>query len=675
MDLRRDFEDAIKRHASRQESRDALTPLLQWFEPDWVAACVARVAQGASNEAALKDVVSAMGTLEPYQRFRARAQALDPGLLAVFSTLRPSDAALRAVPVDQLEAQVRNIIRREALLSWKARVETARPALLVEQEELQQKIKTLADLDRQFRAVNRELLAADIDTSRFGTQTAWDDITRLTGPRMKRLREIIELGEDLGLMNLRPVWLMNPDVASRILPRRAALFNLVVYDEASQMLVEHAVPTLFRAGRVVISGDEKQMPPSSFFATRIDSDEDEELDSDLLDEAVTEAERAAREETWNRREIKDCPDLLQLGRGVLPSTTLQVHYRSKYRELITYSNAAFYRGALSVPVRHPDDEIRRVRPIEVIRVDGMYEAQTNKAEEVLAEIWSGPPEKRPTVGVVTFNRKQADLVEDAIDKRAKGDPSFLHAYERECERMEHGEDVGFFVRNVENVQGDERDIIVFSTTFGRDTHGRFRLNFGVLGQSGGERRLNVAVTRARERVILLTSMPIEKISDLLGSGRSPSKARDYLQAYLNYATKISAGKLDDARAAAERLTPHQHPHQRRSMQEDGFASSVGAFMREIGYEPIPSNEGDAFGLDFAIRNPQTGLFGIGIECDAPRHELLRHARAREIWRPAVLSRAIPFVHRVASHAWYHRPSEERTRLRAAIQNALSRGTT
>ena len=164
---------------------------------------------------------------------------------------------------------------------------------------------------------------------------------------------------------------------------------------------------------------------------------------------------------------RTAPICLQLGRGVLPSTTLQVHYRSKYRELITYSNAAFYRGALSVPVRHPDDEIRRVRPIEVIRVDGMYEAQTNKAEEVLAEIWSGPLlEKRPTVGVVTFNRKQADLVEDAIDKRAKGDPSFLHAYERECERMEHGEDVGFFVKNVENVQGDERDIIIFTSTFG-----------------------------------------------------------------------------------------------------------------------------------------------------------------------------------------------------------------
>ena len=157
-------------------------------------------------------------------------------------------------------------------------------------------------------------------------------------------------------------------------------FDLVVYDEASQMLVEHAVPTLFRASRVVISGDEKQMPPSSFFATRIDSDEDEEVQSEDFDDAPTDTERTAREEKWNRREIKDCPDLLQLGRGVLPTTTLQVHYRSKYRELIAYSNAAFYSGALSVPARHPDDEIRRAKPIEVIRVDGIYEHQTNKAE-------------------------------------------------------------------------------------------------------------------------------------------------------------------------------------------------------------------------------------------------------------------------------------------------------
>jgi hypothetical protein len=100
---------------------------------------------------------------------------------------------------------------------------------------------------------------------------------------------------------------------------------------------------------------------------------------------------------------------------------------------------------------------------------------------------------------------------------------------------------------------------------------------------------------------------------------------------------------------------------------------VGDFIRELGHEPIPSDDGDAFGLDFAIQDARTGLFGIGIECDAPRHELLRHARAREIWRPAVLARAIPRVHRVVSHGWYHEPDQEKTQLRAAIQTALAGG--
>jgi primosomal replication protein N'' len=674
-ELRRNFEDAIKRHAARQASVAALRRLAQWTEPQWIAGCETCIAQGVSNGETLKRILSAMKTLEPYQRFRVRAKDLDPEVLAVFSVLREREDELRATPAERLEVQVRSIIHREALLAWKSRIERDKPALLVERREILEKIKTLADLDKELRELNRKLLATNIHASRLGSQTEWDDITRLRGPRMKRLREIMDLGADLGLMTLRPIWLMNPDVASRILPRKPCLFDLVVYDEASQMLVEHAIPTLFRASRVVISGDEKQMPPSRFFVTQIDSAEDEELDGDILDEAITESERAVREESWDRREVKDCPDLLQLGRSVLPRTTLQVHYRSKYRELINYSNAAFYQGTLSVPPRHPDDEIRRVKPIEVIRVDGIYEGQTNKSEaskvvEVLAGIWSAPPGRRPTVGVVTFNRKQADQVEEAIEKRAKDDSEFLRAYECERERTENGEDMGFFVQNVENVQGHERDIIVFSTTFGRDKHGSFRRNFGALGQPGGERRLNVAITRAREKVILLTSMPVRDISDLLATGRAPSRPRDFLQAYLDYALKIATGELDMARAASERLGP-QHRSRSRSGYEDGFSASVRSFIRELGHVPVQANDGDAFGLDFAIRNSRTGLFGIGIECDAPRHELLHHARAREIWRPAVLSRAIPKVHRVDSHAWYHRPVEERKRLRIELENALS----
>jgi primosomal replication protein N'' len=168
-------------------------------------------------------------------------------------------------------------------------------------------------------------------------------------------------------------------------------------------------------------------------------------------------------------------------------------------------------------------------------------------------------------------------------------------------------------------------------------------------------------------------MPLERISDLLATTQAPTKPRDYLQAYLDYALKISCGELRFARAATRRFGGSR-PKGSGNGVEDGFIiTSVGDFIRELGHEPVPSDDGDAFGLDFAIRDAPTGLFGIGIECDGPRHELLRHARAREIWRPAVLERAIPKVHRVVSHGWYHRPDHERVQLRAAIQAALSGG--
>jgi hypothetical protein len=673
--LRGCFDSAFERHAARTRSRTVLAPLAKWFQESWIAGCERSITQGKATTEMLLRIVQALGTLEPFQRFRARVHGLDPEALAVFAALRDGEDALRALPVATLEDQVRRVIRREALLGWKARMEQTRPELLLERQEIERRVKSLADCDRAMRELNRQLLAVDLDRTRLGTPAAWDSITRLRGPRMKRLREVLDQGVDLGLMHLRPIWLMNPDVASRLLPLKARLFDLVIYDEASQMPVEHAVPTLFRASRVVISGDEKQMPPTSFFASRIDGDEDEEFDGEELDEAATEAERTAHEETWNRREVKDCPDLLQLGRGVLPATTLQIHYRSRYRELIGYSNAAFYGNRLSVPARHPEAEIRRVRPIEVLRVEGVYADQTNAAEaqrivELLAEVWSAPPESCPSIGVVTFNRKQADLVEEVLEQRAEKDPEFQRAYQRERDRLQDGEDMGFFVKNVENVQGDERDVIVFSTTFGRDRNKAFRRNFGVLGQAGGERRLNVAVTRAREKVILVTSIPVGEVSDMLASGRAPDKPRDYLQAYLDYAQRISAGELELARGATQRLSVNAGSRRGKNVDSDGFTAAVAGFIRELGYEAAPEDDGDAFGLDFAIVDPRTRLFGIAIECDAPCHELLSRARAREIWRPGVLSRAIPKVHRVSSHAWYHHTEQERRRLREAIHAAL-----
>ena len=195
----------------------------------------------------------------------------------------------------------------------------------------------------------------------------------------------------------------------------------------------------------------------------------------------------------------------------------------------------------------------------------------------------------------------------------------------------------------------------------------------MLSQTGGERRLNVAVTRARQKVVLVTSMPVADVSDWLSSGRQANKPRDYLQAYLHYAEQVSSGALDLARVATSKLSPAPALRLAQAAAGDGFSESVRDFVRRLGFTPIAATDGDAFGLDLAIEDPRTKLFGIGIECDAPRHPLLERARAREIWRPTILKRAIGSVHRVSSHAWFHRPGEEQTRLSSAIQAAMATG--
>jgi hypothetical protein len=671
------FDSAFARHAARETSSSALGPLGSWMDAAWLGLCKSGITKNEPNQARIDPIVDALPTVAPFQYFRARAQRLTPHALATFAILRTKERQLDQFQPSQLESELRRIINREARLGWKRSLEDSQPDLHLERTEIEAKVSSLAQLDVNLRDLNKQLLKSDFDLAGIRRASDWDDITRLTGQRARRLREFIELGAPLGLMKLRPIWLMNPDVASRVLPLKARLFDAVIYDEASQMPVEHALPTLFRGRISIVSGDEKQMPPTSFFASKVESDEAEAFDGEMPDEEASEEERELWDETWNRREIKDCPDLLQLARSNLPNATLQIHYRSAYRELIGYSNACFYGNNLSVPVRHPEAVVRDVKPIEVIRTDSLYQDQVNQGEaervvEVLAELWKRRPLDRPSVGVVTFNRKQADLIEDLLEQRAEQDAAFLEAYRQELERIEDGEDMGVFVKNVENVQGDERDIIVFSSTFGRNSQGAFRRAFGVLGQKGGERRLNVAVTRARRKIVLVTSMPVGEVSDVLSTHRPPATPRDFLQGYLEYARAVSAGEFETARSLLKRMMVRRDARTSggRQRTEDGFSASVADYVTSLGFKVTGSADDDAFGLDFAIEDEATGLFAIGIECDAPRHDLLTRARAREVWRPSVLRRAVPSIHRVSSHAWYHEPDEERLRLRKAIHLAL-----
>jgi primosomal replication protein N'' len=673
------MEEGCLRQDARVTSVEALQELEQWFEDTWLAERRKAVSEDRTDFHAFAPLLDSLPTLSAYQRFRVRAAQLDDRAISVFRALRSIGSIVSSLPHEVLDSEIRRILRRESRIAWKTRLESENPALMLDPAELRSKISALAQADQDLRQLNRRLLVDGINSSRVRPTRDWEDITRLTGQRARRLREFLDRGAPLGLMNLRPVWLMNPDVASRVLPLNRGLFDTVIYDEASQIPIEYALPTLFRSKSMVVSGDEKQMPPTSFFTSKVENDEADMFEGDEAEDGASEEQRDELTEAWNRREIKDCPDLLQLAKAVLPSTTLEIHYRSAYSELIQFSNSAFYGNHLNVPVRHPETEVRRVRPIEVVRADGIYQEQSNPVEaqhvaDILAKLWEVPSETRRSVGVVTFNRRQADLIEEVLEARAESTPSFREALAQERERVEEGEDMGFFVKNVENVQGDERDVIVFSSTFGRNSQGAFRRSFGVLGQTGGERRLNVAITRAREKIILVTSMPTAEISDFLATHRPAVSPRDYLQAYCEYARTISAGELDVGRSLLHRMVSERRDgRSAEHSQHDGFQTVVADYIKTLGWHPSPVGDSTIFGVDFAIEDPRTGLYGIAIECDAHRHPLLARARAREIWRPTILGRSVPAIHRVSSIGWYETAEREKARLSEAINSAL-RGT-
>ena len=641
--------------------------------------CAADIAEDRPPRLSLAAIEAALPQLVAYQTFRLRARALSPQAAAVFPALGSLAKRLRDLSPRIRRDALAALLRCEAARHWKDEIEGEFPQLLQVRQQLDERVSQLSDLDAKMRGANLKVLA-HVDGGQLSALQSWTPVWPLTGGNSKRLRQVVEQGRGLGLFKLRPVWLVNPDVVSRMFPLDAGLFDVVIFDEASQMRVANAVPALFRARRCVVSGDDKQLPPTSFFGSRLDSDEldtddDDWVDTDTGDAESESAERSRRQVDENRRHVKDCEDLLALSRGLLPQASLDIHYRSAYRELIAFSNAAYYDGRLNVPVRRPAAEVAQFKPIEVRRVDGVYRSQTNPDEaaavvDYLGRLWRDNPEP-PTIGVVTFNMRQADLIRTELAKRADSDRTFGKAFERESNRKDRDEDVGFFVKNLENVQGDERDWVLFSTTFGRDESGMFKRIFGALGQQGGERRLNVAVTRAKQKVLLFTSMPTSDISTLLGARREPNLARDYLQAYLRYCELVDAGDFTEALTLLNAFPRGDQAADRGGLREtDALVDDALDLLRQHGFDASPMPADDAFAVDIAVTHLTTGLYALGVEFDAPRHALLSSARAREIWRPKLLLRSGMRLHRVVSAAWVQDPAAERERLLQAARGAM-----
>lgn len=301
------------------------------------------------------------------------------------------------------------------------------------------------------------------------------------------------------VFKLVPCWLCSPETVSAIFAMEAQLFDLVIFDEASQCFAEKGIPAIYRGKQIVIVGDDKQLVPNDLYQIRWEEYLDDE-DSNIALETES---------------------LLDLGKQFLPITSLTRHYRSKSLDLIDFSNQYFYSNKLKML---PDYEefIKNEPAITYIKVEGIWEKNTNliEAQEVVSIIKQFLEKDKNDIGVITFNYKQQLLIQDLLEDEKIALPPSL------------------FVKNIENVQGDERNIIIFSTTYAPNSRGQLRMQFGSLNLEGGENRMNVAVTRAREKIIVVSSIfPHQlNVEDLTNEG-----AR-VLKKYLEYALEVSQGK-------------------------------------------------------------------------------------------------------------------------------------
>jgi hypothetical protein len=472
---------------------------------------------------------------------------------------------------------------------------------------------------------------------------------------------------------MRPCWLVNPGTAAEIFPLDPGLFDLVIFDEASQCPVEQAVPAIYRGKSVIVSGDEKQLPPTSFFASSWTFDE---TDDDREEEATEQL--VSREETLQRVGVDfllQVEDLLAAAIGNLPERYLSIHYRSQYPELIEFSNRAFYGGRLEAPPARVNS-IRGYRPIRYHDTEGLYERRTNENEArlvvgLLKEHWLAR-NGSPTIGVVTFNQPQRDLIENLLEDERLRDKAFDARYQQELARQDENQDVGFFVKNLENVQGDERDVMIFSTTFGRDDKQRFYRRFGPVGAVGGERRLNVAVTRAKQQVIVVGSMPIHEVSTALAADLAPGAEltpAGYLQLYLAYAKAVSDGDADRVRLVLERAG-QKSPTMPVGATESPFEEQVCEVLEQLGFM-VHCQVGDCgFRIDLAVlsEDPSRGYI-LGIECDGAAYHSDRSARLRDVWRAQILRRRGWRLHRIWSTRWWYHRGEEIEALKHALEQA------
>ncbi len=429
---------------------------------------------------------------------------------------------------------------------------------------------------------------------------------------------------------IAPCMLMSPLSVAQYLDPALPKFDVVVFDEASQLRTPDAIGALARGHAAVIVGDSKQLPPTRFFdadAARDDDAGDGDLES-VLDDCV-----AAR----------------------LPELRLAWHYRSKHEDLIAFANQRYYDDRLQVfPAAHGSPDLG----VSWRKVDGRYDrggSRQNRieAEAIVADVLArlrDPAQRARSIGVVTFSRAQQELIEDLIDEARKADPELDAIIE-----PPEGGAVSFeplLIKNLEAIQGDERDVVLLSVGYGPDEDGKLSMNLGPLSQRGGERRLNVAITRAREQLVVYSSFAPEDLDDAFSAG-----VRD-LGALLAF-----------ARAGGGAARP---------AEESGAASAVTAAiaraLTERGWTVRHQVGCGAYKLDLAVVDPNDNdRYVLAIEHDGPAYASAPAARDRDRLRAQVLAQLGWRLHRIWSLDWWADAEREIQRAHGAIVTAIAQG--
>lgn len=434
-----------------------------------------------------------------------------------------------------------------------------------------------------------------------------------------------------GVLKLyKPCFLMSPLSVAQFLDKDFPPFDVVVFDEASQMPVWEAIGAIARGQRLIVVGDSKQLPPTSFF------------------------ERMASEETLDEDVVADEESILDECRGAqLPALTLKWHYRSRHEGLIAFSNRQYYENSLltfpSAGLIRPGLGVHWREVPGGVYDGGQSRTNRKEAEALVADIvrrLRDPQERHRSIGVVTFSVAQQTLVENLLDERRRTNPEIDFAFTRDRDPI--------FVKNLETVQGDERDVILFSICYGPDSEGRVQLRFGPLNMKGGERRLNVAVTRAREELVVFSTLRPEQI-DL---SRTGAIGVAHLKAFLDYAHRGPAALADPATAPG-------------AVCESPFEQAVYDSLSLRGWSLHKQVGCSGYRIDLAVVHPEDrGRYILGIECDGANYHSSKAARDRDRLRASVLQGLGWQLHRIWSSDWWRDPQREIEKAERAIRSAL-----